>query len=132
MVADNAHKGIAIETLTARSVVFQLCQNINRMKNLGKVLDYQKKTNEAVEKMMDLLANYYSTSMLYETLANAQVQIMSLLRLCDRYIEDGQKWGEVLNPNDIEDMLLQVNEVYKLLKPFEELARENGGGDVLD
>ena len=53
------------------------------MKNLGKVLDYQKKTNEAVEKMMDLLANYYSTSMLYETLANAQVQIMSLLRLCN-------------------------------------------------
>jgi hypothetical protein len=103
------------------------------MKNLGKVLDYQKKTNEAVEKMMDLLANYYSTSMLYETLANAQVQIMSLLRLCDRYIEAGQpKWGEVLNPNDIEDMLLQVNEVYKLLKPFEELARENGGGNVLD
>ncbi len=102
------------------------------MKNLGKVLDYQKKTNEAVEKMMDLLANYYSTSMLYETLANAQVQIMSLLRLCDRYIEDGQKCGEVLNPNDIEDMLLQVNEVYKLLKPFEELARANGGGNVLD
>ena len=86
------------------------------MKNLGKVLDYQKKTNEAVEKMMDLLANYYSTSMLYETLANAQVQIMSLLRLCDHYIED---------------MLLQVNEVYKLLKPFEELARANGGGAVL-
>ena len=51
------------------------------MKNLGKVLNYQKKTNEAVEKMMDFLANYYSKSMLYETLANAQVQIMSLLRL---------------------------------------------------
>lgn len=101
------------------------------MKNLGKVLDYQKKTNEAVEKMMDLLANYYSIGMLYETLANAQVQIMSLLRLCDRYIDDGQKWGEVVCPNDIEDMLLQVNEVYKLLKPFEELARANGGGDVL-
>ena len=101
------------------------------MKNLGKVLDYQKKSAEAVEKMMDLLANYYSIGMLYETLANAQVQIMSLLRLCDHYIEDGQKWGEVLNPNDIEDMLLQVNEVYKLLKPFEELARENGGGAVL-
>ena len=109
-----------------------ICQNYKIMKNLGKVLDYQKKTNDAVEKMMDLLANYYSTSMLYETLANAQVQIMSLLRLCDRYIEDGQKWGEVLNPNDIEDMLLQVNEVYKLLKPFEELARANGGGNVLD
>ncbi len=102
------------------------------MKNLGKVLDYQKKSAEAVEKMMDLLANYYSIGMLYETLANAQVQIMSLLRLCDRYIADGQKWGEVVNPNDIEDMLLQVNEVYKLLKPFEELARENGGGDVLE
>ena len=108
-----------------------ICQNCKIMKNLGKVLDYQKKTADAVEKMMDLLANYYSISILYETLANAQVQIMSLLRLCDRYIEDGQKWGEVLNPNDIEDMLLQVNEVYKLLKPFEELARENGGGNVL-
>ena len=80
---------------------------------------------------MDFLANYYSISMLYETLANAQVQIMSLLRLCDRYIQDGQKWGEVVCPDDIEDMLLQVNDVYKLLKPFENLARENGGGDVL-
>lgn len=108
------------------------CSKFKIMKNLGKVLDYQKKTTDAVEKMMDLLANYYSIGMLYETLANAQMQIMSLLRLCDRYIEDGQKWGEVLNPNDIEDMLLQVNEVYKLLKPFEELARENGGGNVLD
>ena len=102
------------------------------MKNLGKVLDYQKKSAEAVEKMMDLLANYYSIGMLYETLANAQVQIMSLIRLCDRYIEDGQKWGVVVSPNDIEEMLLQVNEVYKLLKPFEELARENGGGHVLE
>ena len=99
---------------------------------LGKVLDYQKKQAEAVEAVINLLSNYYSTGMLYETLANAQVQIMSLMRLCDRYIEAGQpKWGEVLNPNDIEDMLLEVNEVYKLLKPFEELARENGGGCVL-
>lgn len=102
------------------------------MKNLGKVLAYQRDTNEAVAKVMDLLANYYSTAMLYETLANAQVQIMSLLRLCDRYTEGGQKgFGEVLCPNDIDDMLLQVNEVYKTLKPFEELARANGGGDVL-
>ena len=100
-------------------------------KNLGKVLSYQRDTNNAVEELMDFLANYYSTSMLYETLANAQVQIMSLLRLCDRYIQDGQKWGEVVCPNDIEDMLLQVNDLYKLLKPFEELARENGGGNVL-
>lgn len=100
-------------------------------KNLGKVLSYQRDTNNAVEELMDFLANYYSISMLYETLANAQVQIMSLLRLCDRYIQDGQKWGEVVCPDDIEDMLLQVNDVYKLLKPFENLARENGGGDVL-
>jgi hypothetical protein len=98
---------------------------------LGKVLDYQKKTNEATEAIMDFLANTYSTGMLYETLANAQVQIMSLVRLCDRYIEQGQKWGTVLYPDDIEDMLLMVNDVYKLLKPFEELARENGGGCVL-
>ena len=100
-------------------------------KKLGKVLIYQRDTNNAVEKLMDFLANYFSTSMLYETLANAQVQIMSLLRLCDRYIQEGQKWGEVVCPDDIEDLLLQVNEIYKLLKPFEELARENGGGDVL-
>ena len=84
-------------------------------KNLGKVLIYQRDMNDAVSKLMDLLANYYSISMLYETLANAQVQIMSLLRLCDHYIHDGQKWGEVVCPNDIEDMLLQVNEVYKHL-----------------
>ena len=101
------------------------------MKNLGKVLDYQKKTNKAVEELVDMLSNCYSMSMLYETLANAQVQIMALIRLCDRYIEDGQKWGEVLFPNDIEDMLIHVNEVYKHLKPFEEIARENGGGNVL-
>lgn len=102
------------------------------MKNLGKVLDYQMRTNDAVSGVINLLSNYYSTGILYETLANAQVQIMSLLRLCDRYIQDGQKWGSVICPTDIEDMLLQVNEVYKHLKPFEELARENGGGDVLD
>ena len=100
-------------------------------KNLGKVLDYQQRTNDAVEKIIDFLSNDYSTGMLYETLANAQVQIMSLIRLSDRYVSDGQKWGEILNPNDIEDMLLMVNDVYKLLKPFEELARENGGGWVL-
>ena len=101
------------------------------MNKLGKVLDYQKRTNEAVDALIDMLSNDYSLSMMYETLANAQVQIMSLIRLCDQYIEDGQKWGEVLCPNDIEDMLLHVNEVYKHLKPFEDLARENGGGHVL-
>ena len=78
------------------------------MKNLGKVLDYQKKTADAVEKMMDLLVNYYSIGMLYETLANAQVQIMSLLRLCDRYIEAGQpKWGEVLNSRRVSPRIKQ-------------------------
>ena len=101
------------------------------MKNLGKVLDYQKRTSEAVDAIIDMLSNDYSLSMMYETLANAQVQIISLIRLSDIYTHDGQKWGEVLCPNDIEDMLLQVNEVYKHLKPFEDLARENGGGDVL-
>ena len=101
------------------------------MKNLGKVLDYQKKTNKAVEELVDMLSNSYSMSMLYETLANAQVQIMALIRLCDHYINDGQKWGEVLCPNDIEDMLIHVNEVYKHLKPFDDIARENGGGNVL-
>lgn len=112
---------------------FFYVQNLSVMSTkLGKVLDYQKKQTEAVEAVIDLLSNYYSMGMLYETLANAQVQIMSLMRLCDRYIEAGQpKWGEVVCPNDIEDMLLEVNEVYKLLKPFEELARENGGGHVL-
>jgi hypothetical protein len=100
-------------------------------KNLGKVLDYQRKQNSAVEKVIDFLSNNESTGMLYETLANAQVQILSLLRLCDKYIQDGQKWGEIICPNNIEDFLLDVNDVYKLLKPFEELARENGGGDVL-
>ena len=104
---------------------------MERNSKLGKVLDYQKRQNEAVEKVIDFLSNDYSMGMLYETLSNAQVQIMSLVRLCDRYIEDGQKCGEVLNPNDIEDMLLMVNDVYKLLKPFEDLARENGGGHVL-
>lgn len=101
------------------------------MNKLGKVLDYQKRTNEAVDALIDMLSNDYSLSMMYETLANAQVQIMSLIRLCDQYIKDGQRWGEVLNPNDIEDMLIHVNEVYKHLKPFEDLARENGGGAVL-
>lgn len=101
-------------------------------RKLGKVLDYQLKENEAVTAVINFLSNDFSTGMLYETLANAQLQIMSLIRLCDRYIEAGQpNWGEVVCPNDIEDMLLMVNDVYKLLKPFEELARENGGGDVL-
>lgn len=98
---------------------------------LGKVLNYQQKEHDAVAAVINMLSNIYSTGMLYETLANAQVQIMSLIRLSDKYIEDGQKWGEILCPDHIEDMLLMVNEVYKLLKPFEELARENGGGDVL-
>lgn len=121
------------ENLTARSaVIFIYLSNFRVMsKNLGKVLDYQRKQNSAVEKVIDFLSNYESTGMLYETLANAQVQILSLLRLCDKYVQDGQKWGEIICPNNIEDMLLDVNEVYKLLKPFEELARENGGGDVL-
>jgi hypothetical protein len=100
-------------------------------KFLLELLAHDNRQNEAVEKVIDFLSNYYSMGMLYETLSNAQVQIMSLVRLCDRYIEDGQKWGEVLNPNDIEDMLLMVNDVYKLLKPFEDLARENCGGHVL-
>lgn len=98
---------------------------------LGKVLDYQKKQNEAVENVINFLSNDYSMGMLYETLANAQVQILSLVRLGEQYIQDGQKWGEILDPKDIEDMLLMVNDVYKLLKPFEDLARENGGGNVL-
>lgn len=97
------------------------------MGNLGKVLDYQRKTNEAVNGIVDLLSNVYSIGMLYETLANAQVQIMSMLRLSERYIREGQRWGEVVCPEDIEDMLLQVNDVYKRLKDFAVLAQENGG-----
>ena len=33
-------------------------------KNLGKVLDYQQRTNDAVKKIIDFLSNDYSTGML--------------------------------------------------------------------
>ena len=55
---------VSLDNLKCRIFI---CQNYKIMKNLGKVLDYQKKTADAVEKMMDLLANYYSIGMLYET-----------------------------------------------------------------
>ena len=78
VVADNAHKGIALETLTARSAVFQFYVKISSVMNYKKMKERIERKEEAVKNLIEFLANENDYSSMMTELAIAQTSVMKL------------------------------------------------------
>ena len=81
VVADNAHKGIAIETLTARSAVFQFYVKISIVMNYKKMKERIERKEEAVKNLIEFLANENDYSSMMTELAIAQSSAMKLAEI---------------------------------------------------
>lgn len=83
--------------------------------NLKRTLDNQKKINEAVEKIFDHFRTEESYAETLQTLADAQSQIIMMMK----YVQSAVIHGEDgVNLDIISDFLFDANEKIKLLKPF--------------
>lgn len=93
---------------------------------LQKTLDYQKEINQAVNTLLEHFGNECSMSSYYEDLATVQVQVMSMLQICEQMLgEDDQRVIETLIlPKDVVNFFCSLNDLYKMLKPFDRIANK--------
>jgi hypothetical protein len=104
--------------LTARSAVF-ICQN--NMSNFKKTIETQKAINEAVEAIFEHFRSEISYAETYETMADAQVELMQLMEI-NRYVAGSPSLNLTSVPVDsITNFIHEANEAYKLLRPFAKL-----------
>lgn len=87
-------------------------------------LDYQKEVNDAVSTLVKHFGSEVSLSSYYEELAEVQVQVMSMLQICEQMLgDDDQRVVETLIlPKDVVGFFCDINELFKMLKPFNRLA----------
>ena len=115
VVADNAHKGIAIETLTARSAFFQFYVKISIVMKKYKT-DHEREMAmvKAQMKIKDFLEHHASYTELMEYAAKAQAQVFNIIRHCD--VDEKDQW----DVDDISDFFYFAILAFSLFEPFEE------------
>lgn len=94
--------------------------------NLKKTLDNQKKINEAVEKIIKHFSSEESYAETLQTLADAQSQIIMMMKYVQSAIIQGE---DGVNLDIISDFLYDVNVKIKLLKPFADMIGQVYGNE---
>ena len=89
------------------------------MSKLTERLEFQQKMNNALETLMNHFGKEISLASYYEEMASAQSQIMSVLLATQEFsnCED-----EVLRPKDVANFFSDINDLFKLLKPIDQIA----------
>lgn len=94
------------------------------MSNFKKLQERQEKINKAVEKLVNYFDNECSIGGIYQSQAQAQIEIMSMMRITEKYISRGKDLKDVFSPDNVTDYLWCINEILGLLRPFAEIAEE--------
>ena len=94
--------------------------------NLKRTLDNQKKINEAVEQIFKHFNTEESYAETLQTLADAQSQIILMMKYVQSAIIQGENG---VNLDIISDFLYDVNVKIKLLKPFAEMIGQVYGNE---
>lgn len=112
--------------LTARSAVF-ICQN--NMSNFKKTIETQKAISDAVEAIFEHFRIEISYAETYETMADAQVELMQLMEL-NRYVATCPSLGITSIPvESLTNFIHDANKAYKLLRPFAKLMGQVYGNE---
>lgn len=99
------------------------------MCNLRKSIETQKAINESVESIFQFFEDVCSYAGMFETMSNAQFELIQLMEL-NRWIAENNSLGiESVPTKSMEDFIFLVNETYKLLKPFANLMGQVYGNE---
>ena len=91
------------------------------MSSFKKTIETQKAINEAVEAIFEHFRREISYAESYETMADAQVELMQLIEI-NRFIAVSPSLNLTSVPVDsITNFIHEANEAYKLLRPFAKL-----------
>lgn len=91
------------------------------MSSFKKTIETQKAINEAVEAIFEHFRSEISYAESYETMADAQVELMQLMEI-NRFIAVSPSLNLTSVPVDsITNFIHEANEAYKLLRPFAKL-----------
>jgi len=93
------------------------------MSNMKKTLENQQRMNEAVNAIFDFFNDCPYASYI-ESMAEAQTQIIGLMELAKQQAAIQTPSNEV-QTYEITQFLMDVNALYKLLRPFSEMINTN-------
>lgn len=96
------------------------------MKNFKKQLENQQKINEAVNAIINHFKDEASYCDHYRTMSEAQTIIMELTELNLAQAAGGRAHVPI---KELYEFVFEVNEIYKLLKPFAEMIGQVYGNE---
>ena len=94
------------------------------MSKLTESLEIQQKINKGVETLMNHFGEEISLAAYYEEMASAQSQIMSVMLAAEEFFCSRHCHEEVLRPKDVANFFSDINELFKILKPFDQIANK--------
>ena len=92
------------------------------MSKLKENLKLQQEINKAVERLMNHFGEETGLSDYYEEMASAQSQVMSVMLAADQLFHSRRSGEELLTPKDVANFFSDINELFKMLKPFDNIA----------
>lgn len=92
------------------------------MSKLKENLKLQQEINKAVERLMNYFGEEISLSDYYEEMASAQSQVMSVMLAADQLFHSRGSGDELLTPKDVANFFSDIKELFKMLKPFDNIA----------
>lgn len=92
------------------------------MSKLSESLETQQKIHQAVENLMSHFGKETSLAAYYEEMASAQSQIMSVILASEDFFHSSHCHDEILRPKDVANFFSDINELFKMLKPLDQIA----------
>jgi hypothetical protein len=99
------------------------------MKNLKRTPEMQKAINEAADAIFNHFGEVISFADTLQTMNEAQVQLMELMEINRRVAACSDFHMESVPTDDINTFVYEVNEAYRLLKPFAKLIGQVYGNE---
>ena len=97
------------------------------MSKLQQTIETQKVINEAVEAIFKHFRREISYAESLEKMMDAQVEIMEMMEL-NRIVAANSEYGlDTVPTGEVNAFIYEVNEVYKLLRPFAKLMGQIHG-----
>lgn len=101
-----------------------------------KTLDYQEKVNKAIEalvKKFDRMSGVGLSSE-FELFSDVQTKIMSMQAYCDLGLRNNEDLAcqILIDTADITVFFNEISEIFKLLRPFDDIAEDNWRASLKD
>ena len=101
-----------------------------------KSLDYQQKVNEAVNALVNKFSRKDGVQLSdeFELFSDVQTKIMSMQAYCDLGLRknDNLACKILIDTADITTFFSEISEIFKLLRPFDDIAEESWRASLKD